>query len=193
MAVTHRATIDDLYRVPDNGKAEIVDGEIVRMSPTGIKPSRKSGRIYASLLEYEDVYGGGCAVPDNAGFVVELEGRESFSPDAAWYLGDPESMEFGTGAPAFAVEVRSKQDYGPAAERAIAAKIADYFAAGTLVVWDVDLLSDDIIRVHRAGRPGEVDIFRKGETADAEPAVPGWRFPVDRLLSKGAGKGAGGI
>jgi hypothetical protein len=36
-------------------------------------------------------------------------------------------MAFLTGAPAFAVEVRSKNDYGAAAELAIAKKIRDYF------------------------------------------------------------------
>ena len=30
-----RATIEDLYTLPDNAKAEIVDGEIVLMSPSG--------------------------------------------------------------------------------------------------------------------------------------------------------------
>ena len=61
-------------------------------------------------------------------------------------------MKFGEGAPVFAVEVRSEGDYGPAAERAMAQKRADYFAAGTLVVWDVDLLSDEIVKSYRAGK-----------------------------------------
>ena len=29
------ATIDDLYRVPEHGKAEIVDGDVMRMAPAG--------------------------------------------------------------------------------------------------------------------------------------------------------------
>ena len=40
-------------------------------------------------------------------------------------------MKFFQGAPVFAVEVRSEGDYGPRAEREMAAKRADYFAAGT--------------------------------------------------------------
>ena len=40
-----------------------------------------------------------------------------------------------------AVEVCSKGDYSDAAEEAMAAKRADYFEAGTLVVWDVDPLA----------------------------------------------------
>lgn len=68
---------------------------------------------------------------------------KSFSPDAALYSGKVRGLKFLEGAPVFAVEVRSEGDYGLAAERALAAKRADYFAAGTLVVWDVDLLFDE--------------------------------------------------
>jgi Uma2 family endonuclease len=121
-------------------------------------------------------------LPDNAGFIVDLPNRQSFSPGAAWYTGPTIDMSFLTGAPAFAVEVRSEGDYGPLAEREIAAKIADYFAAGTLVVWDVDLLSPDLIRKFTPDRRTNPVIFRAGDIADAESAVPGWRLAVDTLL-----------
>ncbi|MGH9762126.1 MAG: Uma2 family endonuclease, partial [Blastocatellia bacterium] len=83
------------------------------------------------------------------------------------------------------VEVRSENDYGPKAEERIAAKRADYFAAGTLVVWDVDLLSPDVIKSYGADNPSQPRIFRRGDTADAEPALPGWKFEVDDLFEKG--------
>ena len=35
MSTKTQATIEDLYRVPENGKAEIVNGDLVLMSPTG--------------------------------------------------------------------------------------------------------------------------------------------------------------
>ncbi len=91
-------------------------------------------------------------------------------------------MKFLTGAPIFAVEVRSENDYGPQAEQEMAEKRRDYFAAGTLVVWDVDLLSDDVVRVYRTTDPTNPTIYRRGEIAEAEPAVPGWRMPVDELF-----------
>jgi Uma2 family endonuclease len=116
------------------------------------------------------------------GFLVDLPRRRSFSPDAAWFVGERAGARFLEGGPALAVEVRSPEDYGPAAERRMAAKRADYFAAGTLVVWDVDVLREELVRVYRADRPDQPDRFRRGETADAEPAVPGWRFPVDELF-----------
>jgi Uma2 family endonuclease len=181
MITKQRANIDDLRRVPNHGKAELVDGKVKLMSPAGGLPARAGGKIYASLLRHEEAHGSGYALPENAGFIVDLPNRQSFSPDAAWYTGPTIDMSFLTGAPAFAVEVRSEGDYGPLAEREIAAKITDYFAAGTLVVWDVDLLSPDLIRKFTPDHTNEPVIFRRGDIADAEPAVPGWRLAVDAL------------
>lgn len=150
MSTQTEATIDDLYRVPENGKAEIVNGELVLMSPTGGVPGRVAGRIYRSLDDYERSVGGGYAFPDNVGFIVNLPHRRSFSPGAAFYKGELRGGLFLEGAPVFALEVRSSDDYGPRAELAMAQKRADYFAAGTLVVWDVDVLRKKVVRVFRA-------------------------------------------
>jgi Uma2 family endonuclease len=116
------------------------------------------------------------------GFRVNLPDRESFSPDAAFYQGPRGGMKFLEGAPVFAVGVRSENDYGPDAEQAIAQKRAEYFAAGTQVVWDVDLQSPDVITSFHASAPDQPKVFRRGELADAEPAFPSWRFPVDELF-----------
>ncbi len=183
MATRTRVTIQDLYHIPESGKAEIVDGEIVRIMPTGRLPGRPSGKIFLSLHNHEQSTGRGLAFGDNVGFIVDLPNRDSFSPDAAWYTGSIEGMDFLHGAPAFAVEVRSKNDYGPKAEQALAEKRRDYFSAGTLVVWDVDLLSDDVIRVYRLSARESPTVYRRGDLAEAEPAVPGWTMPVDYLFT----------
>ena len=180
MSTKTEATIEDLYKV--DGKAELVDGEIVHMSPTGKRPSYAAREIAFSLRGYEKETGRGYAVTDGAGFVVNLPHRKSFSPDAAFYVGDMGDMKYYEGAPVFAVEVRSEGDYGPKAEEAVERKRADYFAAGTLVVWDVDLLSETPVRVFRAGDPQNPTPYRRGETAEAEPALPGWTMPVDDLF-----------
>jgi Uma2 family endonuclease len=176
---TH-ATIEDLYKV--EGKAELVNGEIVCMSPTGGVPGRAGGKVYVSLLQYEQQHSNGYAFPDNVGFIVHLPHRESFSPDVAWYVGELRGGEFLEGAPVFAVEVRSKYDYGRRAERTMQAKRDDYFACGTLVIGDMDALREQVIRVYRASDPDKPTIYRKGDIADAEPAVPGWRIPVNDLF-----------
>ena len=131
-----RATLEDLYKVA--GKAELINGEIVCMAPTGGRPGWASLEIAVSLRLHERLHGGGYAFPNNVAFAVKLPHRESFGPDASWYVGAAPYMRFPQGAPVFAAEVRSEYDYGPVAERAMREKRADYFACGTLVVGDVD-------------------------------------------------------
>ncbi len=121
MSIKTRATIEDLYKV--EGKAELVKGEIVLMSPTGGVPGRAAGKIYRRLAEHEEHVGGGYAFPDNVGFTVNLPHRG-----------------------------------------------------------DVDVLRQQVIRVYRASDPDNPTIYRRGDIAEAEPAVPGWRMPVNDLF-----------
>jgi Uma2 family endonuclease len=181
MSTKDEATKEDLYKV--EGKAELVNGEIILMSPTGCRPHYAGDEIFSSLREYSKRRKYGRAVSDNAAFIVDLPHRKSFSPDAALHLGADKGMKFYSGAPVFAVDIRSEGDYGPRAERQMAKKRADYFAAGTLVVWDVDLLSEDVVvRVYRSSDPERATIYHRGEIAEAEPAVPGWTMAVDELF-----------
>jgi Uma2 family endonuclease len=183
MALTEAATLADLARV--ESKAELIGGRIVPLMPTGSNPGLIGFRIAQSLDTYVLQVGRGVAYPGNIGFTVpELRsGRQSFSPDAACFAGyvSPEWMRFVPGPPTLAVEVRSENDYGDAAEAAMAAKRADYFEAGTLVVWDVDPVAE-CVWVYRATAPGEPVRFGRGETADAEPAAPGWTLPVNHIF-----------
>ncbi|MGA9768564.1 MAG: Uma2 family endonuclease [Blastocatellia bacterium] len=180
MTTTHRATIEDLYRV--KGKAELVNGEIIQMPPTGYLPGYAATEIVFSLRLHERATGSGHAIGDNVGFKVNLPNRESFSPDAAWYIGQPTGMKFLEGAPIFAVEVRSEGDYGVRAEQKMAEKRRDYFAAGTLCVWDVDMKSTVVIKAYYANNPDNPIVFRRGDMADAGQAVPGWSMPVNDLF-----------
>jgi hypothetical protein len=60
-----------------DGKAEIVAGEIVVMSPTGGLPSRAAAAIYRSLWAHERRTSSGRAYADNTGFLVDLPHRSS--------------------------------------------------------------------------------------------------------------------
>jgi len=152
------------------------------MSPTGFRPVRIAGRIFNALCDYEEATGSGMAIGDNLGFIVRQPRLRSFSPNAAFIAGTlEETDDFVEGAPLFAVEVRSKGDYGPAGDAAYAAKRADYFAAGTRVVWDVNP-REQTIASYSADAPDARRLFRTGEIADAEPALPGWRLPVNDVF-----------
>jgi len=182
-ATTKRATLDDLART--EGKAELIDGRIEVM-PTGDLPSDVASEIYVSLRTHAKAIGKGVAKTDGVGYVVAglASGRESFSPDASYYVGPRPAnrMRFIEGPPTFGAEVRSENDYGPAAENEMAAKRDDYFAAGTLVVWDVDPQAETVT-VYRASDPAQPVVYRRGDIAEAEPAVPGWRMAVDEIFT----------
>ncbi len=87
MTVKTRATIEDLYAV--EGKAEIVNGEIVHMAATGWASHYAALEITISLRLYVRCQQPrkGFAVADNAAFRVSLPHRDSFSPDAAYHEG----------------------------------------------------------------------------------------------------------
>ena len=57
MPIKTQATLEDLYRVPENGKAEIVNGELRLMSPTGALPNRAAGETPYDEAAGENVQG----------------------------------------------------------------------------------------------------------------------------------------
>jgi Uma2 family endonuclease len=179
-----RASIDDLSRWP--GKAELIGGRIVPLMVTGRRSNRVAAKIFRSLDDYARASGIGEAYTDDMGFAIPMlpSGRESFSPDASYYVGPfpADDMRFIQGPPTFAVKVRSENDYGTAAEAEMSFKRSEYFAAGTVVVWDVDPVND-VITCYRAADPTKSAVFSRGDVADAEPAVAGWRVATDGLLA----------
>jgi Uma2 family endonuclease len=178
------ATIEDLYR--EDGQAELVGGRIVRYLPLGAFPSTVAGNIVFGLRGHAKARGGRAYMGRLAYvFPALASGRESFSPDASYYDGPlpVNRMRFIEGVPNLAVEVRSENDYGDAAELTLAAKRNDYFEAGTLVVWDVDPIAETVT-VYRASDPTNPVTFHRSDIADAESAMPGWRMKVDDVFEE---------
>ena len=178
------ATVEDLMRTEK--KAELVAGRIIRLPPMGSGPGHAAGEIAARLYDYERrTANGGAYGPCLAYVVPELpSGRQSFCPDASYHFGpwpdDP--MSYIPAAPAFAVEVKVAEDYESDTEPYRASRRADYFRAGTLVVWDVDSEAETVAK-YTAADPAYPTVFRRGDAAEAEPALPGWRLPVDDLFA----------
>jgi len=180
--IQRRMTLDDLYQV--EGPAELINGQIIRRM-TGERPGEVAFNIARPLHAHVKHLKRGKVLMADVGYAVPplRSGREAFCPDVAYHTRPTVNpMRFVEGAPDWAGEVRSENDYGPAAESELAAKRADYFEAGTQVVWDVDPVNETVA-VYRAGDPGNPTVFRRGQIADAEPAVPGWRMAVDDVFA----------
>jgi len=178
------ATFEDLLGVKE--KAELINGRIVYFMPHGRRPALVAKRILLNLDPYVESLGVGEAHMDNVGYAIRPmmpSGRQSFNPDTSYFVGPlpANDMKFMEGPPTFAVEVRSENDYGRAAEIQMAEKRDDYFLAGTLAVWDVDPVAETIALYSVSDLVNPV-IFRRGDIAHAEPAVPGWRVAVDELF-----------
>ena len=71
MRTKTEATVEDLYHVPEHGKAELVNGELVLMSPTGGLPNYAAGEIYVSLRAYARRTRRGRAVLTRYGAVLQ--------------------------------------------------------------------------------------------------------------------------
>jgi Uma2 family endonuclease len=121
--------------------------------------------LYATPGKAELV-NGELALMSSTGGILGFAGDDIFFPDVL----------------VFAAEVRNENNYGPKAEEDMAAQRANDFVAGGQVVWDVDLLSEDVVRVYRADASDTPTIYQRGETAEARPAVPGWTMPVDDVF-----------
>jgi Uma2 family endonuclease len=178
------ATMDDLLAT--DGKAELINGRIVEFPMPGDRPGRVAGKIFKLLDDFAIKAGFGEARGDGVDYDVGLlaSGRQSFRPDASFYTqdGPVDPDDAVPGPPTLAIEVRSKEDHTPSAEREMAAKRADYFEAGTLAVWDVNPRTKTVA-LYVAGNPETAVVFHSGETAHAGPAVPGWTMPVDAVFA----------
>jgi Uma2 family endonuclease len=169
-----------------DGKAELINGRLVEIMAVGYGPAEIPDNIVQSLRSYVRQTRSGITRSDGVGYIVPtlISGRQSFQPDASYYLGPlpPDDFDFIQGPPTFAVEVRSKHDYGAVAEVQMAEKRADYFEAGTRVVWDVCPQTHEV----RKYVPGveSPTLFTLGMLADAEPAVPGWIMSVDDVFEQ---------
>ena len=54
---------------------------------------------------------------------------------------------------------------------------------GKAEIVDGELVAADVVKVYRASDPEHPAIYRRGDLAEAEPAVPGWSMPVDDLFN----------
>ncbi|MCY4030217.1 MAG: Uma2 family endonuclease [Acidobacteria bacterium] len=173
-------TAEELFERPDDGyRYELVEGSLVRMTPTGAEHGVVTARVAYVLQEYALRHGGVCCGAET-GFVLRRAPDVVRAPDAAFVAAEriPETgipRSYWPFAPDLAVEVPSPSDR--AAD--VQAKIVDYFAAGTRLVWVVEPATRSV-RVYRS--PKDVEVIEEDGELTGGDVLPGFRCAVKRLF-----------
>lgn len=133
-------SVEDLYTMPDDGyKYELQAGLLVSEPLPGFRHGRIMVTTAAILRAHVKQHRLGVVVAGDSGFILARKPDTVRGPDVAFVSKqrfDPadDGVRAFAGAPDLAVEVVSPSN----TPSALRAKVADYLAAGTRLVWVVD-------------------------------------------------------
>lgn len=180
--VKHLVTAEDLLKMPEvPGKQfELVDGELVEVSPAGVEHNLIAALIYRLLYAFAEEYRLGIAFTDNLGYILRRDPDLLRAPDVSFVARErlPEGQlpkGFWDLAPDLAVEVVSPGD--TAIE--LRAKVRDYLECGTRIVWVV-WPDNHSVTVYDTGG-GYRDLAPEDEL-DGGSVLPGFRVRVADLF-----------
>lgn len=170
-------TADELLRMPDDGyRYELVQGELIRMSPAGTRHGRIGTRIAARLALFAEERRLGVVVSGDTGFILSRNPDTVRAPDAAFVRADRyvDTDRFFPGPPDLAIEVISPTDLYTEVD----AKTREYLEAGTRAVVIVNPRTRTV-RVHRHSGVTEVT-----SVLEVEDVVPGWKMSIEELFAE---------
>ena len=174
-------TASDFASIQDGGyKHELVAGLLVAEPFPVPRHDRVRSRLEAALRrhvadhELGEVFG-------ETGYVLARDPDTVRGPDLSFMARERlvgfDDTKFFEGAPDLAVEILSPSNR----PGEMHAKVADYLAAGTRLVWLIDPERRTVTIYGELLRPKEIG---DGETLDGEGVVPGFAIAVDQLLPR---------
>jgi Uma2 family endonuclease len=171
----------DLLALPNVGKYELVEGELI-MSPAGFMDhGRIIARLLARLTTYVDKQKLGVTSDGQTG--CWMTSGNLRCPDVSFLSKARVKASFGQksvflqGAPDLAIEVLSPNE----SARMIDDKIADYFESGARLVWIVNP-ADKTVGIYRSVKLDRT--LRSGDELSGEDVVPGFSMPVDEVFKQ---------
>ncbi len=177
---TKPITADDLLKMGDIGRCDLIYGELIVMSLTGAEHGVVAMRLGAFLNAFVTQHGIGVVFAAETGFKIASSPDLVRAPDASYVrkdrLAGGLTKGYFDGVPDLAVEVLSPDDR----MREVAEKIAMWLAHGTQVVWEADPRTMTVI-IHRVGQPPQ----RLGidDTLREVSLLAGFELPLSKVFT----------
>ncbi|HEX9945654.1 MAG TPA: Uma2 family endonuclease [Thermoanaerobaculia bacterium] len=170
---------EELFRRPDLGPCELVNGRVVPLPPAGYGHGLVEARLTGRLLGYAEDTRRGEVTSGEVGIYIRRNPDTVRGADIAFIsnerLARRKSSSYLDVAPELVVEVLSPDDRWSE----VTEKIHDYFAAGVDRVWVLDSKAHKIF-TYRS--PTEVEQFGEGEVLTDEGILPGFRLVISDLF-----------
>ena len=175
-----RYTPEDLLRMPDGDRYELVDGNLVERH-MGFASGRIGGTVYYLLRTFSEANRRGWVLPADVGYQCFPDAPDKVrKPDVSFIrlerlAPDREPKGHSPIPPDLAVEVVSPNDL----VYEVDAKVAEYLAAGVRLVWVIHPQSRTM-EVHRLNGPST--ILQACDELSGEDVVPGFRCRVEEIF-----------
>lgn len=176
-------TVEHLYGMPDDGlKHELEAGVLVSEPLPGFRHGWVVSNIHALLREHVRAHKLGVVLAGDAGFILARRPDTVRGPDVAFVSRDRlertgRPVAAFPGPPDLAIEVLSPSDK----TSAVHAKVADYLAAGTRLVWLVNPGTESVTVYRSLLSPR---LLRREDELDSEEVVPGFRVQVAAVFEE---------
>jgi Uma2 family endonuclease len=169
-------TGEELYIEGAPGRVELVQGEIVSLSPTGKQHGVIEGNIYYELSKFNREQGSlGQVIVGEAGLYTRRNPDTIRGMDVAFIstarLAQVKLESFLDVAPELIVEIMSPSDRWVD----VMTKLAEYFAIDVEIVWVVEPQSQQVY-IYRSLT--EVTILTAADQIDGGDLLPGFAAPV---------------
>lgn len=181
MTTTQPITARQFGAIDEDGRFDLIDGEVIRLSPSMRWHAIVAGRIAFALASYGAQTGYGESPVADGGYLVAHDPDSVLCPDAS-FIRTEHVTGFGEGkddwfpfAPDIAVEVLSPSERRRHVER----KVALYLAAGAAMVWIVNPRQRRFT-VHEPGKPPS--LLREGDTLDGGGGLPGFGVAIATIF-----------
>lgn len=182
MVATLPITVEEFEKMPLDGHWELIDGELVEVSPTAEESSNISATVVGLLWAFNREHRLGRLYTAEGGFVLFPDRDTVRAPDAAFVRADrvphgPERKRFARLAPDLVVEVLSPTDR----PSEVVAKVEMYQEAGVPLIWLVD---PDAKTVTVISSGNATSVLGPGDTLDGGDILPNFHAPVVEIFGE---------